>query len=117
MHRKRSWGVARKSREELAELLTSMTWTLCTAFQTEGGTVWANDATSEDGAGEYALLRFLDVKWCQVDSITASWCSAEKLRLIAEQADRGEFDGLDYRYGTVEAARLEFEHKPCRHCA
>jgi len=117
MHKRRSWGVARKTREELAELLSSMTWTLCTAFQTEGGTVWANDAISEDGAGEYALLRFLDGTWRQVDSITASWCSRERLCLLAEQADRGEFDRLDYGYGTVEGWRLEFEHQRCRHCA
>ena len=117
MHKSRCWGVARRTREELAELLTSMTWTLCSAFQTEGGSVWANDATSEDGAAEYALLRFTDGRWRQVETITASWCSRERLLLFAEQADRGEFDALDYGYGTVEASRLDFAHKPCRHCA
>jgi hypothetical protein len=117
MHRKRCWGVARKTRVELAELLTSMTWTLCTALQTEGGSIWANDATSEDGAGEYAVLRFLGGQWRQVESITASWCSRERLLLYAEQADRGEFDSLNYCYGMVEASRIEFDHRPCRHCA
>jgi hypothetical protein len=116
MHTKRSWGVARKTREELAELLTSMTWCLCSAFQTEGGSVWANDATSEDGAGEYALLRFMDGRWKQVESITASWCSREKLLGFAEQADRGEFDALDYGFGSIETLRLDFDHKPCCHC-
>src|SRR5262245_11121962 len=117
MHKKRRWGVARRTREELSELLTSMTWTLCTAFQTEGGSVWANDATSGDGASEYALLRFIDGKWEQVESITAGWCARERLLLFAEQADRGEFDRLDYGYGAVEASRLEFTHKTCIHCA
>ena len=117
MHRSRCWGVVRKSRQELAELLTSMTWTLCTAFQTEGGSVWANDATSEDGAGEYAVLRFLDGRWKQVESITASWCSPERLLAYTEQADRGDFDALDHGLGTIEAARLEFDHQTCPHCA
>ena len=116
MHKKRSWGVARRTREELAELLTSMTWCLCSAFQTEGGSVWANDATSEDGAGEYAVLRFIDGRWTQVETVTASWCSREKLLGYLEQADRGDFDALDFGFGTIDAARLEFDHKPCRHC-
>ena len=117
MHQRRCWGVTRKTREELAELLTSMTWTLCSAFQTEGGSVWANDATSEDGAAEYALLRFIDGQWQQVESITASWCSRERMLLYAEQADRGEFDALDYRFGAVECSRLQFDHKACPNCA
>ncbi len=89
MHRKRCWGVARRSREELAELLTSMTWTLCTAFETEGGSVWANDATSEDGAGEYALLRFLDGQWKQVDSITAGWALAPTILRLHRLSSAG----------------------------
>ena len=117
MHTKRSWGVTRRTREELAELLTSMTWCLCSAFQTEGGSVWANDATSEDGAAEYAVLRFIDGRWKQVESVTASWCSREKLLSYLEQADRGEFDAVELAFGTIEASRLEFDHKTCRHCA
>ena len=116
MHRSRCWGVVRKSRQELAELLTSMTWTLCSAFRT-GGSLWANDATSEDGAGEYAVLCFLDGRWKQVESITASLCSPERLLAYTEQAVRGDFDALDHAFGTIEAVRLEFDRQTCRHCA
>jgi len=116
MHRRRRWGVSRKSREELSEALTSMTWCLCTAFQTEGGTIWANDATRADGAQEYAVLRSIDGAWRQVESITVDWCDRAKLLGFAEEVDRGEFDALDFRCGTIEAIQLEFDHEPCCHC-
>ena len=43
--------------------------------------------------------------------------SREKLLSYLEQADRGEFDAVDLAVGTIEASRLEFDHKTCRHCA
>lgn len=114
MHRSRRWGVTRRTTEELAELLSSSTWCLCTGIETDGGSIWLNDATSEDGAQEYAVLRLLDGKWRQVESITVSWCSTEKLLEYAGRADRGDFDGE--RYDTVDELRLERRHRPCRHC-
>ena len=116
MHRARRWGVNRKTREELAELLSSTTWYLCNAFETPGGSVWANDATCEGGAEEYAVLRLIDGQWRQVKSITTAWCSREKLLDYAERADRGEFDSFDLGFRSVEASKLDHAHKPCRHC-
>ena len=114
MHRSRRWGVSTRTREELAQMLADSTWCLCTAVETEGGTIWANDATSEDGAAEYALLRKIEGHWRQVESITASWCSKEKLLEYARRADVGGFDGE--RYDSVDDSHLEYDHKPCRHC-
>lgn len=50
------------------------THTLCTAFRLSADVVIANDATSEDGAGEWAVLRAEPGgTWRQIDSITFGW--------------------------------------------
>jgi hypothetical protein len=59
--------------EELAEKLTQHSWTLCTGFRL-AGVLFLNDSSSEDGAGEWGIIR--DGK--QVESITFSWCTEEK---------------------------------------
>jgi hypothetical protein len=91
MHNKRRWCLSIvETAEELAEKLTQHTWTLCTAFSVRGheDVVFLNDATSENGAQEYAVML-----WCtfiegqrtgvQIESVTFSWCSqAEALEII-----------------------------------
>lgn len=82
MHRNRRWVVnSVATMEELADMLTQRTWTLCSGFCVEGhgGYLFLNDATSEDGAGEYAVIRGTvgDSTWLQVESITFSWCDHE----------------------------------------
>src|SRR5438874_419867 len=60
MHDKRRWGVGpAASAEELARKLTGSTWCLCTGFYVVGHEeyLFVNDATHEDGAGEYAVLK------------------------------------------------------------
>lgn len=116
MHKTRRFGVTKWTREELAERLSENTWTLCTAVQTEGGTIWANDSTSADGAQEYALFRLIKNEWRQVESITVSWCTKEKLLGYAERADLGEFDSGHWDWGLLDAARLDYQHKLCGHC-
>jgi len=93
-HSKRTWGPPRKvdSPEELAELLTEHTWTLCSTFE-HGGYLYLNDATSEDGAGEFAVLKRLpDGSFLQVESITFSWCTQEKALQYIQEASAGKFD-------------------------
>lgn len=65
MHCKRRWSVAPvATAEELAHMLTERTWTLCSGFSVVGhdGYLFLNDATSEDGAGEYAKSLHLQVE-------------------------------------------------------
>jgi hypothetical protein len=82
MHNNRVWCVARvATAEELAEKLTQCTWCCCSGFEL-GGYLWLNDATCEDGAQEYAVVRKptdAEPHYRQVESITASWCSAVQL--------------------------------------
>ena len=77
---------------EQAEKLEQHTWCLCSAFETAAGTLWANDATSPDGAQEFAVLRPDSAGWRQVESITVSWCDAAKIASYVRLADDGEFD-------------------------
>ena len=119
MHQRRVWGVSPcADPDELARKLTDHSWTLCTAFETAVGTVWANDSTREGALQEYGILRRLSPggaqDWRQVETITVSWCTAEKLRGYIDQADAGAFD--QGNFGTIADRQIELEHAPCPRC-
>jgi|ThiBio_1000_plan_1041568.scaffolds.fasta_scaffold01168_20 hypothetical protein len=118
MHAQRIWSVtAIKSVEELARKLTESTWTLCTAFE-HHGYLFLNDATSEDGAQEYSVVKRLGRgTFLQVESITFGWCTFER----ALDHIRSVTDGRDHTndFATRVAPRLEpaDRHGRCPHCA
>lgn len=117
MHERRRWGVTACTREELAQNLQAYSWTLCTAFQTPGGTIWANDSTCEDALQEYAVLRILDGAWRQVESITVSWCELPVLLQYADEADRGLWDASAFSCAAVSPQQLEaVGHGSCILC-
>jgi hypothetical protein len=77
MHHRRRYQVRDiPTDEELATELQRCTWGGCTGFR-RAGYLWLNDAFSEDGAQEYAVIREAD--WQQVESVTVSWCSGQEL--------------------------------------
>ena len=80
--------------KNLAEKLTGSTWCLCTGFYVEGhpAYLFLNDATHEDGAGEYGVIKRTRDGFIQVESITFSWCDVPKALDYIEKALRGEFD-------------------------
>lgn len=88
LHKDRCWRITDAACvEQLAELLTERTWTLCTGFRL-GGVLFLNDATGPDGAQEYAAVRESDS--VQVESWTCSWMTAERCaELIREMLDCG----------------------------
>lgn len=68
--------------DDLTEKLTQYTWTLCTAFDIRwpghGRLILANDAFSEDGALEWAVLMVEsdlggELQCVQIESLTGSW--------------------------------------------
>lgn len=69
----------------LAYNLTQCTWTLCTAWF-HNVYLFFNDATSEDGAGEYAVYKLLtDGQHKKIESVTFSWMTEqEALTFLAE---------------------------------
>ena len=92
-----------------------MSWTLCTAFETSAGSIWANDSITEDSAQEYGALRPDGDGYRQVETITVSWCDAAKLRAYIDQADRGDFD--QESLASVSADRIQSGHVRCTSCA
>lgn len=91
--------------EAVREIRRCSTWTLCTAWSW-GGLVLLNDATSEDGAFELAVVvvdpepvRRVDTiearAYAQVESLTAGWMTKE--RLVETLSD------LRARFGDREA--------------
>ena len=107
MHKNRVWCVAPVvTAEELAEKLTQYTWCCCNGFELDGY-LWLNDATSPDGAQEYAVVRkptAADPHYSQVESITASWCTnLQMLRYIREVQSGAASPAIDS--GPVIVAR------------
>jgi hypothetical protein len=80
MHKHRYWCVVPVADpQQLAEWLTERSWTLCTGFEI-GSYLFLNDAASEDGAQEYAVVKKPiqhGNPYLQVECITMSWCGKD----------------------------------------
>lgn len=96
------------SAEELAELLTESSWTLCTGFELSG-LVFLNDSFSEDGAQEWAVFRNSQ----QVESVTFSWCSKERAIEILQAILAGA--GVESP-GSLPRMESAPEHGRCHLC-
>ena len=122
MHVKRRWGVGPVATpEELARKLTEKTWTLCTGFYVEGhpDCLFLNDATFEDGAGEYAVVKGgLDAQeHVQIESITFSWCTLAEALDFVRQALAGEMDHSDFARPVQPRLEPKDKHGRCHFCA
>ena len=116
LHKSRVWSISEcQDQEELTQKLVDGNWTLCTAFRSAKGTIWANDATSESSVQEYGVLRQNEKgQWRQVESITVNWCDIEKLKEYVEQADAGAFD--EDEYCEVKKEQLQEQGHSCHLC-
>src|SRR5438874_12498152 len=97
MHTNRRWCVSVvESADALSHLLTERTWTLCSGFCIRGHEefLFLNDSTSEDGAGEFAVVKggVGAASHLQVESVTFSWCRPEEALKHIEDALAGRFD-------------------------
>jgi len=87
------------SAEELTRQLHDMSWTLCTGFRL-GDVLYLNDASSENGAGEWAVLEVAAelsdaIEAVQFESVTFGWMDEdETLASIRGYEDAGERDRL-----------------------
>ena len=118
-HSKRRWVVAPvESAEELARMLTEQTWCLCNGFEL-GGYWFLNDATHEDGAAEYAVVKKQgpDGQPLQVESITMSWCTTVEACNHIRRAIAGEYDDADYVSSVAPVIEAPEQHGRCGHCA
>lgn len=117
-HKHRVWSIAdAENPADLAEKLTEHTWTLCTGFRLDGY-LFLNDATHEDGAQEYGVVK--EDGLLQVESLTVSWMTTEKVAECARRAIAGEWDNDEWARPNAIAARqiqAPSEHGRCRLCA
>jgi len=120
IHENRRWCLQTVgSAEELARKLTQQGWTLCCGFEI-GKYLFLNNAFSEDGAQEYAVVRKPvqpGEPYLQVESITMSWASEANALAYIQQALAGEMDKNDF--ATPVEPRLETpeQHRRCHLCA
>ena len=106
MHKRRLWSVYYvPTIRDLAEKLTEYSWCLCNGFQI-GSYVFLNDATSEDGAQEFGVVRTDQPLFArtnrknservytvnQIESITASWMDRAEMEEFITELLRGEAD-------------------------
>ncbi len=120
LHSKRIWRlVAVESPEMLAQKLTQITWTGCSAMELRGY-LFANDSTSPDGAQEYAILKphGSGRELVQIESVTFSWCREDRALELIRQICAGEFDAFASEYGRVAWSRFQTaaEHGFCGLC-
>lgn len=123
MHKKRRWVVSPVATiQELAEMLTKRTWTLCSGFYVVGheDSFFLNDATHEDGAAEFAAVRGgFDGPHVQVESLTFSWMDQAKAEEMIRKVLNGDFDLEDFAHPCPLAGRLDCPetHGRCHLCA
>lgn len=119
LHDNRVWCVSRvEDAEELAQKLTEITWCCCAGFSLNG--YWfLNDATSEDGGQEYAVVKIEgpEGKPVQIESITISWCSYEQALRHIEKSIAGEYDESGFAWTVDPAVETPEKHQRCPLCA
>jgi hypothetical protein len=115
MHRQRRWTIADVADPaELAEQLTTRTWCSCQGWR-HAGYLYLNDATGEDGAQEYGVVK--EATLLQVESITFGWIDATRALGYIAQIGAGAFD--DGRYDLIHRSQIETaeQHSRCPLCA
>ena len=120
MFHSRRWVVSTVATpEELAQKLVEMTWCGCAAFRVERTEyLFLNDATSADGAQEYAVVKGLPEgpPWLQLESLTFSWCTAEQALGFIHKTLAGEYDHAEYATPVTPYLDTPEQHGCCRLC-
>jgi len=122
MHGRRTFCISPvASAEELAHMLTERTWTLCSGFYVQGheGYLFLNDATCEDGAGEFACIAGgIDAERnVQIESITFSWCTFDQAVQHVNDALAGRFDQNEFARPVTLRLETPEQHQRCPLCA
>ena len=118
-HKHRRWTVVGEtSPEELAHKLTEHTWCCCNGFEL-GGYWFLNDATSADGAQEYAVVKKIGSGGnpCQVESITFGWCRYARALELIKNVLQGKYDDSEWVQPIVVAIDSPQQHGRCSYCA
>lgn len=83
-----------------------------------GKYLWLNDATSPDGAQEFAVIKQCDDStFVQIESITFSWCDFDAAQRFIEATLAGEDDESDFCRHVSPVLQTPKQHGRCPHCA
>ena len=120
LHAKRQFSVENiEAAEQLAEMLCDRSWCLCQGFR-HRGYLMLNDATSEDGAQEFAAYKELEGGLVlQAESLTISWMDREEIDRCIQKLAEGNFDHVaELLRSQPERLTLQSpkEHATCRFC-
>lgn len=119
LHQDRVWSVEIvNSIEELTMKLFETTWCGCTGFELQGY-LWLNDSSSPDGAQEFGVIKQdgPDGPFCQIESITVSWCQLDELQALIEKVHFGNLDNAPWRRVIQPTLQSPSEYDRCTHCA
>lgn len=121
-HKNRAWCVSEvEDSDTLASMLSQQTWVLCAGFfiTSHPEYLFLNDATSEDGAGEYGIIKggFDALQHNQIESITFSWCSVLKAQKYIEEILSGAYDEHVFHPNIALTLQTPDIHGTCRFCA
>ena len=119
-HKNRVWSISPVATpEELAKLLSEHTWCCCNGFEI-GNYLFVNDATSADGAQEYGVVKKPTKEgepYMQIESITASWMTYERLLEFICRTLVGENDEVEWKSAITPRFESPKTHGRCHLCA
>lgn len=102
-------------------MLTERTWCLCSGFYVQGHEdyLFLNDATCEDGAGEFSVVAggLEAEQHIQVESITFSWCEFDPALKHVQDALAGRMDRNDFARSVTLRLETPEKHQRCHLCA
>lgn len=122
MHKHRTWVVSHfHEPEEVAHQLAEHTWCACKAFGL-ADYVLLNDSTGPDGAQEYAIVKRIPqgdgtFAYRQIESITASWMSEERIVEFLTRMIAGEIDDVEWAFDVTPTLETKEQHGRCHLCA
>ena len=81
--------------------------------------LFLNDATSEDSAAEFAIVkgRLGTERHVQIESITFSWCSSEEALAFIREALAGGYDASAVASSVSPTLETPAQHGRCPLCA
>lgn len=81
--------------------------------------LFLNDATCEDGAGEFAVIvgGLGAERQVQIESITMSWCTFDQALAYINDALAGRMDGNDFARPVALTLETPEQHQRCSMCA
>lgn len=119
-HESRVWCVTPMgSPEDVAQVLTKPMWTLCSAVDL-GGYLFLNDAASEDGAQEYAVVKKptrARGPHVHVGSVAFDRLSYDQALDFIRRVLSGQHDARNTARAVDPRLETAAEHRCCRHCS